>query len=108
LQSWAQKQLSNLSFGRLSGREFDEVSHQYSADVRYRADVFVFAVQAQREPDAYDALDIAHWEFWVASASIIRQQALKTVGIGWVRQHATGPLRYGQLAGAIRTAAGPS
>jgi hypothetical protein len=108
LQSWAQKQLSNLSFGRLSGREFDEVSHQYSADVRYRADVFVFAVEAQREPDAYDALDIAHWEFWVASASIIRQQALKTVGIGWVRQHTTGPLRYGQLAGAIRTAAGTS
>jgi hypothetical protein len=81
------------------------VSHQYGADVRYRADVFVFAVQTQHEPDAYDVLDITHWEFWVASARIIRQQALKTVGIGWVRQHATGPLPYGQLADAIHAAA---
>jgi hypothetical protein len=44
-------------------------------------------------------------EFLVARARIIRQQALKTVGIGWVRQHATGPLPYGQLADAIHAAA---
>ena len=84
------------------------MSHQYSADVRYRADVLVFAAQAQREPAAYDALDIAHWEFWVASARTVRQHALKTVGIGWVRQHATGPLPYAQLAGAIHAVAGTS
>ena len=70
-----------------------------------RADVVVFAVQTQRDPAAYDVLDISHWEFWVASGRTIREQAVKTVGIGWVRQHATGPLPYGGLADAIHTAA---
>jgi hypothetical protein len=105
LQSWAQKRHSELVFGRLSAREFDAVRNEYSVDVRVRADVFVFAVQTQREPAAYDMLDISHWEFWVVSASIIRQRAGRTVGISWVRQHATGPLPYGQLAGAIHVAA---
>lgn len=104
LQSWAQKRHSDLVFGRLSGREFDATCNEYSVDVRVRADVFVFAVQTQREPASYDVLDISYWECWVASASTIRERAGKTVGISWVRQHATGPLPYGDLADAVRAA----
>jgi hypothetical protein len=104
LQSWPQKQLSDLMFGRLTGREFDWTLNKYSTDVRVRADVFVFAVQTQRDPAAYDMLDISQWEFWVAGADTIREQAGKTVGIGWVRKHATGPLPHGGLAEAIRAA----
>jgi hypothetical protein len=105
LQSWVQKQHSELMFGRLSAREFDAARNEYSVDVRVRADVFVFAVHTQRDPASYDVLDISHWEFWVASASTTRGWASKTVGIGRVRQHATGPLSYGHLADAIHAAA---
>jgi hypothetical protein len=105
LQSWVQKRHSELVFGRLSAREFDAARNEYSVDQRVRADVFVFAVQTQRDPAAYDMLDISCWEFWIASAGTIRQQAGKTVGIGWVRRHATGPVLYGQLADAIRVVA---
>ncbi len=31
------------------------------------------AVQTQRDPAAYDVLDISHWEFWVASARTVRE-----------------------------------
>lgn len=105
LQSWAQKRLSDLMFGRLSGREFDWTLGEYSVDERVRADVFVFAVQTQRDPAAYDMLDISHWEFWVAGADTIRGLAGKSVGIGWVRKHATGPFAHDRLAEAIRAAA---
>lgn len=105
LQSWVQKRHSDLAFGRLSAREFDATRNEYSVDVRVRADVFVFAVQTQLEPAFYDVLDISHWEFWVASANTIRERAGKTVGISWVRQHAKGPLSYGNLAGAIHAVA---
>lgn len=105
LQSWTQKRHSALRFGRLSAREFDAARNEYSVDARVRADVFVFAVQTQREPAAYDMLDISRWQFWVAGASTIRELAAKTVGIGWVRRHASGPLPYGELAEAIRVAA---
>jgi hypothetical protein len=44
-------------------------------------------------------------EFWVASATTIRGWAGNTAGIGWVRQHATGPLSYGDLADPIHAAA---
>jgi hypothetical protein len=67
---------------RLTGREFDWKLNKYSPDARVRADVFVFAVQTQREPAAYDMLDVSQWEFWVAGADTIREQAGKTVGIG--------------------------
>jgi hypothetical protein len=28
----------------------------------------------QRDPDQYDMLNLAHWEFWVVSGTVIRQQ----------------------------------
>jgi hypothetical protein len=105
LQSWGQKRHAVPVFGRLSAREFDAARNEYSVDVRVRADVFVFAVQTQREAASYDVPDISHWEFWVASATTIREWGGKTVGIGWVRQHATGPLPYGGLADSIHAAA---
>jgi hypothetical protein len=105
LQSWTQKQHSDLVFGRLSAREFDAARNEYSVDTRVRADVFVFAVQIQRDPAAYDMLDLGHWEFWVIDADTIRETAGKTVGIKWVREHANGPVPYGELATAIRTGA---
>jgi hypothetical protein len=105
LQSWAQKSYSRVVFGRLSAREFDASRNEYSVDTRIRADVFVFAVQTQRDPAAYDMLDVSQWEFWVAKAETIRQRAGKTVGIAWVREHAIGPLHYGELAESIRRAA---
>ncbi len=60
LQSWTQKQHSDLVFGRLSIREFDAGRNEYSVDARIRADVLVFAVQVQRDPAVNDALDISH------------------------------------------------
>jgi hypothetical protein len=104
LQSWTQKHHSELVFGRLSAREFDASRNEYSLEPRVRADVFVFAIQTQRDPSAYDMLDISSWQFWVVDAGTIRERAGKTVGIGWVRQNAIGPLAYSDLAEAIRRA----
>lgn len=106
LQSWAQKEHSKLSFGRLRAREFDASINEYSIDAKVRADVFAFAVQTQLDPAAYDMLDMAHWEFWVVDGSTISEQVGKTVGIRWVQQHGVGPLRHEALAQAIAVAAG--
>jgi hypothetical protein len=104
LQSWTQKRHSDLVFGRLRARAFDADRNEYGVEAQVRADVFVFAVQTQRDPAAYDMLDVSHWEFWVAGANTIREHAGKTVGIAWVRKHAAGPFHFGELAAAIRSA----
>jgi hypothetical protein len=105
LQSWSQKRHSDLVFGRLSAREFDSKTNEYSVDPRVRADVFVFAIQTQRDPATYDMLDLSHWEFWVASGKTVSERAGRTVGINWVKQHAAGPLGYADLAQGIREVA---
>jgi hypothetical protein len=103
LQGWSTRRLSNLRFGQLRAREFDADRNEYSIDLRVRAEVFVFAVQTQQDPASCDMLDLSHWEFWVAAGSTVRDQAGKSVGIAWVRKHASGPVPYDQLAQAIRS-----
>ena len=66
-----------------------------------RADVFLFAIQTQQDPAEYDVLDLSHWQFWVVAADAIRTKAGKSVGIGWVRDHGTGPYTHHELPIAI-------
>lgn len=75
LQSWTQKRYSELTFGRLSAHAYDMTPNEYSPEARVRADVFVFAVQTQRDPQAYDMLDVERWwEFWVVSGDVTRER----------------------------------
>ena len=105
LQSWPQRTHSRLEFARLRARSWDASTNVFSDEELVRADVFVFAVQTQREPDQYDMLDLSHWQFWVVSGVIVRQQRVKSVGIGWVQRFATGPVTYPELAATIRETA---
>jgi hypothetical protein len=104
LQSWAHRRLSAVSFRGLTARSWDE-RKGFSAARQVRADVFVFAIQACEDPEAYDALDVAQWEFYVAPASAVRDHGTRSVGRGFLNQNATGPLPWSELADAIRTAA---
>lgn len=105
LQSWSQKRHSSLVFGRLSAREFDATTNEYSVDPRVRADVFVFAIQTQRDPATYDMLDLSHWEFWVVSGKTVKEKAGRTVGVAWVKEHGAGPIKYADLAQGVRKVA---
>lgn len=104
LQSWAQREHSRISFDRLTGLEWDAKTNEWGDHRTVRADVFVFAVHTERDPDAYDALDVGKWEFYVVGAGAIREAQTRTIGIGWVRTHGRGPLEFHDLAEAIRRA----
>ena len=105
LQSWAQKKHSQLVFGRLSGLEFDASRNEFGTERRVRGDVFVFCVHTERDPAAYDALDVSKWEFYVVAADAVREARTRTVGINWVRNHAREAVPFAGLAAAIREAA---
>jgi hypothetical protein len=105
LQSWPQRGPSRLSFGRLRARWWDPDTGTEVVDDPIRAQVFVFAIQTQQDHELYDMLDVDHWEFWTASGAAVRAHAGKSVGIGWVRQRASGPYAYHQLAAAIEDTA---
>ena len=101
LQSWGQKQISKLSFSRLTGRKFDEVTGTYGVEKRVRAQVFVFAVQTHEDPSTYDMLSIHHWQFYVVGAKEVAAHAKNSVGISWVKKHSEGPTDFEALADEI-------
>ena len=104
LQSWAQAKHSQLSFGRVAARSWDENTNEFGAGPEVRADVFVFAVQTCKDPAAYDALNIGQWEFYVVHAQHVRECGHKNVSIMWVRRYAQ-PVPFAQLAGTIASVA---
>lgn len=105
LQSWHQRRLSTPSFGRLTGRTWDEETGEFGIEPEVRADVFVFALQTCRDPDVYDVLDLDQWEFRVVPAAAVRDSSVRTVGMSFLNQHASRPVGWSDLADAIDAAA---
>jgi len=100
-QSWAQRELSRINFGRLAARTWDEETGELSSEREVKSDVFVFAVQSCRDCSRYDPLDTGQWQFWVVAADDIRGYRWKTVGLGWVKKHARGSVSWSGLRDAI-------
>lgn len=103
LQSWPQKRPSDLVFGRLTSREWNARLNEYADARTVHADVFVFAVQMQTEPSDYNMLDLRDWSFWVIGREGLEAEAVRSVGIAWVKRNATGPIPYDKLASTIRS-----
>ncbi len=104
-QSWRQRRLSTLSFGRLSARAWSEETGARGAVPDVRADVFVFAIQTCRDCQRYDAFDLNQWEFRVIPGAVVKRHAGRSVGLSFVLKQAPDPLRWDQLHEAVRQAA---
>lgn len=104
LQSWHQRRHSKLNFGRLMALSWDDVSGAYGTEAEVRADVYVFAIQTCRDPDAYDVLNLNQWEFRVVSADVVRSSPVKSVGMAFLERHAPQSLQWHELAAAIEAA----
>ena len=104
LQSWPQRALSRITFGSLNAGLLDETTNSYSAERGYNADVYVFAVLRATEHAAYDALDTASWDFWVAPRNVIASTGQRSLTLRRVEKLAAGPVVYSALAKAIRIA----
>ncbi len=104
LQSWKQKELSKLVFGRLRGRAWSDVDG-FASEKSVRADVFVFCVQTATSHDEYDALDIGQWELFVIPGGIIETRNTDTISLGVVKRLAPS-VPFAKLNDAVRNAAG--
>jgi hypothetical protein len=105
LQTWAQARPSQLSFGRVSGRAWDENTNTFDDVASVRADVFVFAVHTCLEHAAYNTRDVSQWEFHVVAAHEVAASKYKSVSISWVRQRASA-IGFSELADAIEEIGG--
>ena len=69
----------------------------YSAEPRYRADVFVFAVHTAKRHEDYDMLDLAQWESYVADSETLARLGTTSIGLSKVRRVPEGPVIFSDL-----------
>ena len=80
----------------------------YTASPGVRADVYVFALQTCRDPDLYDPLNLAQWEFRVVPGPTVRAWNQMTIGL--TRLEASGFTAHPitDLAQAVHAATPPA
>ncbi|MBF0437010.1 MAG: hypothetical protein HQL77_16795, partial [Magnetococcales bacterium] len=78
LQAWESKE-AVPTFKGLRGMALTEDKSLYQGESRVRADVFVFCVHTERNPEFYDPLLIDAWEFYVVPADVIDKTNQKTI-----------------------------
>ncbi len=102
VQSWEQPRLSRISFGTPKTRAWDPESGRLLSQPRHHADVYVFALFAQREAPI-DPLDLDQWEFYALST--LKLDERKSISLSALKKLAS-PVPWRELADAVRKAAG--
>ncbi len=77
----------------------------YQGESKVRADVFVFCVHTERNPESYDPLLIDVWDFYVVPADVIDRTNQMTIRLSRV-QKMTDPVSFGGLSRAVQGVAG--
>jgi len=73
VQSWAQKRPSTISFDIAERARWDHTTGTYSDDAARRADIYVFAVFAEMDPQKARPLDPDQWFFLVTSSAQLNE-----------------------------------
>lgn len=80
LQEWAQKGPSRIVFTRLKGQLWDPLTG-YSGTATYNADLYVFCVQIERDPERWNALDMGQWRFHLLPREALAGRNLKSISL---------------------------
>lgn len=77
LQSWAQRDVSSISFDIRETAAWDANSNTFASrdNRRRQAHVYVFALLAHRTKEPLNALDVSQWDFFLLDTSILNQHA---------------------------------
>ena len=102
VQSWKQSRFSRVSFGTPKTRAWDSEGGNLRSEPRRQADVYVFALFAQREMPI-DPLDLDQWKFYALSTQKLDDR--KSLSLSALEKLVS-PVPWHKLANAVRKAAG--
>jgi hypothetical protein len=80
LQAWTQKRPSSIVFGGLRSRTWDPLAG-YAKTPSYNADLYVFCIHIEADPDRYAPMDLSQWRFYLLDREVLVNQNLKTISI---------------------------
>ena len=101
VQSWKQSRFSRVSFGTPKTRAWDSEGGNLRSEPRRQADVYVFALFAQREMPI-DPLDLDQWKFYALSTQKLDDR--KSLSLSALEKLAS-LVDYHELADAVRKVA---
>lgn len=102
VQNWKQARFSRISFGTSKTLAWDPESGTLSSEPKRHADLYVFALFAQRETPI-DPLDHDQWKFYAFSTSKLDER--KSISLSALEKLAC-PVAYHGLTDAVKKAAG--
>ena len=74
--------VSRVRFGGLRAGDSVTIS---SAPAALKSHLYVFAFQAQLDPNGWDALNLDHWEFYMLERSVLDALAVKSISLTRLR-----------------------
>lgn len=74
IQAWYSGKPSKISFNIGAKREYDYKSNKYSPAASRNADVYVFCLMKEMNPELVNPLDTSQWEFYVVSTEQLNNQ----------------------------------
>lgn len=105
LQVWYQDKPSRLGFRGLKAGAYDPTTNTTASEKTYNADVYVFCHQTAQVHDQYRQLDVSQWDFYVLARDEVAATGYGSLGLTTVRRMAGDPIKYEQIAEAVKVAA---
>jgi hypothetical protein len=77
---------SVIQFTGLKGDKWiDESQRRNSPEKTYNADLYVFCVQTERDPERWDAFDLSQWDFYVVPPAKIERHGSNSLRLSVVQ-----------------------
>jgi len=109
VQSWRQKQLSEVSFPYKKTIGWDAATGAYDEKPMRHADVYVFALLAHKDKSTINPMDLSQWCFYVVPTSVLNarersQDSITLASLTALAPHDK-PVKFRELGEAIAKAA---
>lgn len=104
LQSWSQKKLSSIQFGIKPTYGWDAKSNIISEEKYRQSDIYVFCVLSHKDKSTVDPLNVAQWEFYVLSTSVLNIEVgeQETISLSSLLRLKPIQVKYGEIGNAIK------
>lgn len=71
IQSWYQNDYSDIQFGIQPTQAWDMKNNTYDSTKKRQADIYVFCLHKEKNPEILNPLDLLQWEFYVLNTKIL-------------------------------------
>ena len=91
LQTWHRPGATSsiIQFTGLKGQSWDDALQRRTSGAAYKADLYVFCVQTEKDPKRWNAFDLAQWDFYVLPRAQLEARGSSSLRLSVVQRLAS-------------------